>query len=102
LKREAAILGALVGVALLAWGGFELIRARQCQGYEEDYLNAVGSLKGNAMVGLAISDPKLSESLKTIQELELKRIEITLTRIYNECGQRAGQTAARKATELMF
>jgi len=103
MKTAVKFLMVVCAVALLVWGGLALNHSLACKRLENDYLNSVASLKGNALLLAAIGDdPKTMTELKRISDDELKSIQTTLTRIYEECGDRAGQTAARKGTEILF
>lgn len=101
-KMMAAVVAVPV-LAGLGWGAFEINRQVQCQSLETDYLNAVSSLKGNASIRVAIGeDAESDKDFDRLQELDLERIKATLSSIYDDCGMRAGQTAARKGSEIMF
>lgn len=103
MPTAAKIIASIAVVALLVWGGVAFQQYRKCQGIEEDYLNSVSSLKGNAaLMTLAGNNQELTDGLRGMQERELQTIEVSLSAIYTECGERAGQSAARKGTEILF
>jgi hypothetical protein len=93
----------IVAAALLGWGGWRLSHSLACSGYEEDYLNAVASYKSSVIGFGALGDQgDVADELDQLRDLQLKEVGISLQRVYDECGARAGQTAARKGTELIL
>lgn len=101
--RTTLVLVAIVGAALVAGGVYYVNGPMKCQGLEEDYLNAVGSLRSTAATrAIAEEGGDLDRALDAMQESGYGDAERALTRLYDECGSRAGQTAARKGSELLL
>ena len=101
ISKGSLVAGSVVLLGLVGTGGYFLRGAMNCSGLEEDYLNSVSSLKQTASLrawsGL---DKKLDADLEGLEKNEREIIERRLTAVYHECGSRAGQTAARKGSEM--
>lgn len=98
-----AALIAVPALALAGWGAVQVNRHLQCQSLETDYLNAISSLKGNASIRTAVAATKENDAqFDRLEKMDLERVKVTLSGIYDQCGIQAGQTAARKGSEIMF
>ena len=103
MKKSAwAAIGIAAAVPLI-WGGVHIRQSMECSDLEEDYLNTVSSLKTKVQTrSLMARLGKPVEDFDTLMKFDEERLSTTLTDIYQKCGSRAGATAARKASELMF
>jgi len=91
----------VVTLGLLVWGGLTLKHEMTCRGLETDYLNEASDLRGSAAMA-AIGGSEVSKAADTLQNLKLEQMKLTLTQLYTECGMRAGQTAARKGSNVLL
>jgi hypothetical protein len=97
----------LVGVLVVAvggaavWGGLAVKHTMTCRGLEEDYVNSASDLRST--VGLkALGNKDISKTASELQELGLKRMELTLGQISSVCGGRAAATASRRASDQLL
>jgi hypothetical protein len=96
LAAAAAVVG------LICWGGFTTKHYYRCSVLEDDFLNSMSSMKGSTAVRIIASgDPELTRMADERDKLDQEQSERTLRAIYLECGERAGHTAVRKASELI-
>jgi hypothetical protein len=101
MNKPVAIAAAIAGASLLGAGGVWLTQSMKCNGLEEDYVNAASDLRGSAAIR-AVGDGKLDAAADRIENMKLKEMELTLGRLYSECGSRAGATAHRRATDTLL
>lgn len=103
MKRGWAGIIAIAAVALLAGGGFWLRGEMRCSGLEDDYLNSVAMAKqAIVMRDFAPESQALANVSSGLAEGEIGAAEELLPAIYAECGERAGQAAFRKGTEIVL
>lgn len=92
-----------LGIAGLAIGGYFLQGKVKCYQLEQDYLNDVDSLRSNAIARVAVpGNEELQSTMDRLEELQLKSLQISLDAVYEQCGERAGQSAARKGGNMVF
>jgi hypothetical protein len=89
------VLGAFV------WGGFGVKHEVTCRGLQKDYVNGAAELRSNAMLK-SLGDPKLARTAEMLEEAKLRRMQGILSRLYLECGERAGEAAAREGSETVL
>ncbi len=88
------------GAAGLAAGGYAAVGHFQCRGYEEDFLNAFSSVNSNAaLAGLGQAEPGLTELAYRLRTMAQGKMDIALEKLIMKCGERAGDSAIRKAQE---
>ena len=84
-------------------GGYFVRGELRCRGLETDYINGVVAARDAALVrGINPSSEALADVSEKLVDAELEGVEVTLNAIYEECGRRAGQTAARKGSQALL
>lgn len=101
-RKPVVVLVALIGLGALGAVGYYGQHAVECMGYEEDYLNSVSQIKGSTYANALIGKGEAATALAGIKERAMQDAERTLTKVYSECGARAGDSAGRKATEMLL
>lgn len=98
----AKIVLAAVVVGLLGFGGVQVNRSLTCQGFEEDYLNSVSGLKSNAATSDLFNDKSVTKAFDTMREIQTEKAKSALVSLYEQCGDRAAETATRKGSEMLL
>ena len=96
MRNVVWIVSGLVVLAGLLWAGFALAHHMECQGLEEDYLNAFSEVRATATLRSFTTEKADAAAANLIEQAE-KRALLAMEQIHNRCGMRAAQTAARKA-----
>lgn len=97
---KMALIAVVIGV--VGAGGYFGNRYMTCQGLQEDYLNSVSSVKSSAVSASAFAKGDVTEALALIRDQQMKSAETALRGLYDQCGNRAAETAARKGTEILL
>lgn len=91
-----------VGIGLIVAGGYFGNRYMTCQGLEEDYLNSVSAVKSSAASASVFAKGDVTEALALIRDQQMNNAEAALRGLYEQCGNRAAETATRKGTEILL
>lgn len=100
--KPAQIAASAAVVLTLATGGYFANEWRVCNGLEEDYLNSMASIRGHSAIRQVLSDKALVENAKRMEEAAWKSAEGALFSLSDRCGERASQTANRKAQDILL
>lgn len=102
-KKAVIAVACVAAVAALSWGGIAVSHSLKCSGLEEDYLNSIAAYRDSVSLStLTAGNPKLAEDMKGLQKSQLEVIELSLKEVYDQCGTRAGQTASRKGSGILY
>lgn len=90
------------GIASVGSVGYFASRHLQCQSLEDDYLNGISAMKSSTLSASIFPEGEVSKALALASDQEMKKAEVALRGLYEQCGNRAAETAARKGTELLL
>lgn len=99
--KPAAIVAGVGVLGLVVWGGVVAKHEYACHGLETDYVNEASNLRGSAALRI-VGGREAKEAADTVEKMNLEQMKLTLGQIYDECGKRAGETAARKASDELM
>ena len=92
----------MAGLTAVGVGGYFGNQYLTCQGLEADYLNSVSKLKSYTLTMGLLQDKPAVSGLKSIPELEMKKLELTAFGLREQCGGQAADAAMRKGTEILL
>lgn len=91
-----------IGVVALGAAGYFGNEYRACAALEEDYLNAIDDMRGNIAIRSFSSNPDLMATLERRDELAEQQLEVSLSGLYDRCGERAADNATRKGQDMLL
>ena len=97
--KVALLAAGAVGIAIAGWYGYGEV---QCRNLEEDYLNVLADMRGEAAIGAIVRSDEMDELLERTREFNQRRLEATLTDLYESCGARRARSVTRRGQEMLL
>ena len=91
-----------MGAAALGIASYFGVNAYTCSAHEDDYLNALASIRGNIALGALVENEELDQLRKQQDELYWKAAEAALAKLYSDCSERAAKNAHRKGQDMLL
>lgn len=100
--KQWQIWGLAIGLLVLGVGGYFGSIAWKCSAYEDDYLNAIASIRGNMAIGALVHSTEADEFREEHDEISWKAAETAMEKLYSDCSERAAQNAQRKGQDMLM